>query len=121
MFLLVGQFSSGLPEPALRVVTEERDVDLDSAVKALALRSLLELRARDSAWPTYDMPAMAREFARKLMAGHTLNTEVALAAAFLRRFPGLSRVPLERQPQQCLGMFGTSEWTKTTSTASSRR
>lgn len=35
------------------------------------------------------MPAMAREFARKLIVGHTLNTEVTIAADFLRRFPGI--------------------------------
>jgi hypothetical protein len=71
VFLLAGQFPTGLSEPALRIVADERDVDLDSAVKALALRSLLEIRGEGGAWPIYDMPAMAREFARKLIIGHT--------------------------------------------------
>ncbi len=59
--------------------------------RPFALRSLLEMRGEGGAWPIYDMPAMAREFARKLMIGHTLNTEVTIAVEFLRRFPGIER------------------------------
>jgi hypothetical protein len=89
VFLMIGQFESGLSEPALRVVSEARDVSVDAAVRELALRSLIELRADASPWPTYDMPAMAREFARKLIRGHVLNAEVMQAASFVRRWPGL--------------------------------
>ena len=91
VFLMIGQFESGLSEPALRVVSEARDVSVDAAVRELSLRSLIELRADASSWPTYDMPAMAREFARKLILGHVLNAEVMQAASFIQRWPGLDR------------------------------
>jgi len=87
VFLLVGQFRGGLSEPAARVVTEPASIDLDEAVRELLRRSLIEVGGEGSA--RYDMPAMAREFAQKHLAGHLLQTEIAAATAFLRTWPAL--------------------------------
>ena len=91
VFLLVGQFPRGLSLPALQVVPGGHDIDLDSAIKELGLRSLLEVQPEDLPWSSFDMPAMAREFARKLVSGHVLNTEVTAATKFVQAFPGLDR------------------------------
>jgi hypothetical protein len=87
VFLLVGQFRGGLSEPAARVLTEPASIDLDVAVRELLHRSLIEVGGEVGA--RYDMPAMAREFARRHLAGHILQTDIAAGTAFLRRWPAL--------------------------------
>jgi hypothetical protein len=88
MFLLVGQFVGGVCEPAARVITEPASIDLDNAVTALLHRSLIEIGGDGPSF-RYDMPAMAREFAQQHIAGHLLQTEIAAAVQFLRRWPAL--------------------------------
>ena len=87
MFLLIGQFASGLSECAARTITEPAGIDLDVAVRELRHRSLVEVSALVG--PAYDMPAMAREFATQYLAGHLLQTEIVEATEFLRRWPSL--------------------------------
>jgi hypothetical protein len=88
LFLLIGQIVGGVSEAAAHVVTEPANVDLDAAVSALLRRSLVEI-TKDEGRVRYDMPAMAREFAQKHLAGHLLQTEIESAAGFLRRWPML--------------------------------
>jgi NB-ARC domain len=88
MFLLVGQFVGGISEPAARTIIEPASVDLDKAVTALLHRSLIDI-GTDGSYVRYDMPAMAREFAQQHIAGHLLQTEIAAAVQFLRRWPSL--------------------------------
>jgi hypothetical protein len=88
LFLLLGRFASGLPEPAMRVAAEPEGIDLDRSVEALRRRSLVDVAARSDA-ARYDMPAMAREFAQRHLSGHVLRTEVDSTAEFLRRWPAL--------------------------------
>jgi hypothetical protein len=88
LFLLVGQIAGGVSEVAAHVITEPAQVDLDAAVRDLLRRSLLEINdTRESL--RYDMPAMAREFAQRHLAGHLLQTEIEAAAQLLRRWPAL--------------------------------
>jgi hypothetical protein len=84
VFLLVSQFRGGLSEAAARVVTEPASIDLDDALHELLRRSLIEVA--DGPAVLYDMPAMAREFADKHLAGHLLQTEISSASTFLRRW-----------------------------------
>jgi hypothetical protein len=91
IFLLIAQFEGGLIEPALRVITDELGIDLDRAVQALVLKSLVEVAASESGHALWDMPRMARIFARdKLLTGHLLGTQVIDSAARLRRIEGLA-------------------------------
>ena len=89
-FLLISQFERGLIEPPLRAVADIEGFDLDQAIQSLVLRSLVEVASSDSGFATYDMPQMARTFARdRLLAGHLLQRQVGDAAERLRAVTGL--------------------------------
>ncbi len=68
VFLLVGQVAGGVSEAAARTITESASIDLEKAAGELLRRSLIDVR--DGPLPMYDMPAMAREFAQRHIAGH---------------------------------------------------
>ena len=85
-FLLASRFSSGVSEAALYVIAQPAGVQLTTAIASLRQRSLLD---HDDAGHRLVMPAMAREFARRFMAGHLHRTEVEAAELYLKRWPGL--------------------------------
>jgi hypothetical protein len=77
LFLLLSQFEGGLIEPPLRVVCDLLEFDLDRAVQALVLKSLIQIGEGPRGYLLYDMPEMARTFARdRLIAGHLLQRQV---------------------------------------------
>lgn len=86
VFLLASRFPAGVSEVALRVATAPEDIDLGPALQALRHRSLLEA---DEASSLYVMPAMAREFARRLSIGHIHGVGVDEAERYLKSWPGL--------------------------------
>lgn len=88
VFLLLGMFAGGLSEPGLRVAVEPESIDLDRVIEALRKRSLVDVLGGDVG-ARYDMPAMAREFSQRHLAGHLLRTEVESAVEFVRRWPPL--------------------------------
>lgn len=86
VFLLVSRFDSGVSDVALRVAIAPEGLALDAAVQELRQRSLLDIEDDES---LYSMPAMAREFAKVLAAGHVHGVSVGEAESYLRRWPGL--------------------------------
>jgi hypothetical protein len=73
-------------EVALRVAIAPEDINLGPALQVLRQRSLLEA---DEASGLYVMPAMAREFSRRLTVGHIHGVSVDEAERYLKSWSGL--------------------------------
>jgi hypothetical protein len=86
VFLLASRFPAGVSEVALRVATAPEDISLGPALRVLRQRSLLEA---DEASGLYVMPAMAREFSRRLSIGHIHGVAVDEAERYLKSWRGL--------------------------------
>jgi hypothetical protein len=86
VFLLASRFPRGVSEVALRVAAAPESIPLGSALQVLRHRSLIEFEQ-----PTrlYTMPAMAREFARRLAVGHIHGVGVDEAERYLKSWGGL--------------------------------
>lgn len=86
VFLLASRFPGGVSEPALRVATAPEDIGLAAALETLRQRSLIEA---DDSTGLYVMPAMAREFARRIAVGHIHGVSVNEAERYLKCWAGL--------------------------------
>jgi hypothetical protein len=87
VFLLVSRFSNGVAEIALRVATTREEIELEPALRILHERSLAEF---DPETQRYIVPAMAREFASKLLTGHVHRSNVEAVQHYLNSWPGLA-------------------------------
>jgi hypothetical protein len=101
LFLLIGQFAAGLVEPVARIAADSLQLNLDAALRELQRRSLIEID-RQAPHIRYDMPAMAREFAQRHLAGHILQTEVEAWVRFVKQWPPLLGGRLREGSEQIL-------------------
>lgn len=86
LFLLASRFPAGVSEPALRVATAPEDIALAPGLQTLRQRSLIEA---DESTGLYVMPAMAREFAKRIAVGHIHGVAIDEAERYLKAWPGL--------------------------------
>jgi hypothetical protein len=86
IFLLASRFPQGVSEAALRTAAAAEEIHLGPALQMLRQRSLVEV---DDTTRLYTMPALAREFARRLAVGHVHGIAVEEAEKYLKHWNGL--------------------------------